>query len=84
MRATIAANEYRKQPMKQAAIFGAVRGTLYALGSETFYSVQRDVGTRESADVLNWLAARDLGIGDYSLSTRTFSARGPLGPWPTV
>jgi len=70
--------------MKQAAMFGAVRGTHYSVGSETFSSVQKGVGTRESADVLNWLAARDLGIGDYSLSTRTFSARGPLGPWPTV
>lgn len=70
--------------MKQAALFGAVRGTHYSVGSGTFSSVQKDVGTRESADVLNWFAARDLGIGDYSLPTRTFSARGPLGPWPTV
>ncbi len=40
--------------------------------------VQEDVGTGESAGVLTG------GLSDYSLPTRTFSARGPLGPWPTV
>ncbi|WP_436717961.1 hypothetical protein U8335_16970 [Roseiconus lacunae] len=80
----IVANEYRKMPMNQTDMLGVDRATVCAVGSKNFIGVQKDVGTGESADASKWVAARNSALEVYSLSKRTFSARGPLGPWPTV